>query len=141
MQTIYFLLLRPSSWFCVFLLLFAGVCLTSDIDLLLFHMNNARYLRELDFARADFYKRTGLFLKIKSKGGAVVQGAATIRYRKFIRPFTIFKVQSKVRKNEGKFLGGISGFVLRVQWWVDREIFHRRGSCPKLSNNKKMGFF
>lgn len=59
-------------------------------------MNNARYLRELDFARADFYKRTGLFIKIKSKGGAVVQGAATIRYRKFIRPFTIFQVKSKV---------------------------------------------
>lgn len=72
--------------------------MTSDIDLLLFHMNNARYLRELDFARCDFYKRTGLFLKIKSKGGAVVQGAATIRYRKFIRPFTIFQVKSKVCK-------------------------------------------
>ncbi|KAL0269042.1 UNVERIFIED_CONTAM: hypothetical protein PYX00_010785 [Menopon gallinae] len=73
-----------------------GICLTTDIDLLLLHMNNARYIRELDFAKFDFFKRTGLFRKIKSKGGAMVQGASTIRYRKFIRPFTIYRIKSKI---------------------------------------------
>lgn len=70
-------------------------CLLTDIDTLLYHMNNARYLRELDFARADFYERTGLYANIKAAGGGVVQAAATIRYRRFIKPFTKFKITSK----------------------------------------------
>jgi hypothetical protein len=76
----------------------SGVCITTDIDTLLYHMNNARYLRELDFARVDFYERTGLYRKIRQKGGAVVQGACTIRYRRFVRPFSVFKITSKVNK-------------------------------------------
>lgn len=73
-----------------------GVCITTDVDTLLYHMNNARYLRELDFARVDFYERTGLYKKIRQKGGAVVQGACTIRYRRFVRPFSVFKITSKI---------------------------------------------
>lgn len=73
-----------------------GICLTSDIDVLLYHMNNARYLREVDFARIDFYQRTGLLSHIRAKGGGVVQGAATVRYRRFIRPFTVFRIDSRV---------------------------------------------
>jgi acyl-CoA thioesterase FadM len=59
-------------------------------------MNNARYFRELDFARVDFYERTDLYKKILQKKGSVFQGAATIRYRRFIRPFTRFQITSKV---------------------------------------------
>ncbi|XP_072946027.1 protein THEM6-like [Epargyreus clarus] len=70
-------------------------CLINDIDTLLYHMNNARYLRELDFARADFYERTGLYANIKAAGGAVVQAAATIRYRRYLKPFTKFTITSK----------------------------------------------
>jgi acyl-CoA thioesterase FadM len=77
----------------------SGVCITTDVDTLLYHMNNARYLRELDFARVDFYERTGLYKKIRQKGGAVVQGACTIRYRRFVRPFSVFKITSKVSDN------------------------------------------
>lgn len=73
-----------------------GICTTTDVDPLLSHMNNARYLRELDFARADFYERTNLYREICSQGSGVVQGAATIRYRRFLKPFTIFKITSKV---------------------------------------------
>nr|CAD7403432.1 unnamed protein product [Timema cristinae] len=74
----------------------AGICLTTDVDTLLYHMNNVRYLREVDFARADFYERSKLYKKIRSKGGAVVQGSCTIRYRRFIRPFSIFRITSKI---------------------------------------------
>uniref|UniRef100_A0A023F2A2 Protein THEM6 n=1 Tax=Triatoma infestans TaxID=30076 RepID=A0A023F2A2_TRIIF len=74
----------------------AGLCLTTDVDYLLTHMNNARYLRELDFARADFYQRTGLYSAIQAKGGAVLQGSSTIRYRKFIRLFSIYHITSKI---------------------------------------------
>ncbi|XP_039280885.1 protein THEM6 [Nilaparvata lugens] len=73
-----------------------GVCLSTDVDTLLFHMNNSRYIRELDFARADFYERTRLYSTIRGKGGAVVQGACTIRYRRFVRPFSCFKITSKI---------------------------------------------
>ncbi|KAF7988355.1 hypothetical protein HCN44_000928 [Aphidius gifuensis] len=73
-----------------------GLCTLNDIDTLLYHMNNARYLRELDFARADFYERTSLYREICSQGNGVVQGAATIRYRRFLKPFTMYKVTSKI---------------------------------------------
>lgn len=80
--------------FCLFL----GLCTTTDVDTLLYHMNNARYLRELDFARADFYERTDLYREICSQGRGVVQGAATIRYRRYLKPFSIYMVKSKVKK-------------------------------------------
>ncbi|XP_022901728.1 protein THEM6-like [Onthophagus taurus] len=73
-----------------------GICVTSDIDTLLFHMNNARYMRELDFARVDFYERTGLYRCIKSKGGGLVMGATTIRYRRFVKLFHKYILTSKV---------------------------------------------
>ncbi|XP_031839799.1 protein THEM6 isoform X2 [Nomia melanderi] len=72
------------------------ICTTTDVDTLLYHMNNARYLRELDFARADFYERTSLYREICSQGSGVVQGAATIRYRRFVKPLSIFKITSKI---------------------------------------------
>lgn len=81
-----------------FVLVIAGACITTDLDTLLYHMNNARYLRELDFARVDFYERTGLYKRIREKGGAVVQGACTIRYRRFVRPFSVFKITTKVNR-------------------------------------------
>ncbi|XP_057334821.1 protein THEM6 [Microplitis mediator] len=73
-----------------------GLCTTTDLDTLLYHMNNSRYLRELDFARADFYERTSLYREICSQGKGVVQGAATIRYRRFLKPLSIFKIKSKI---------------------------------------------
>lgn len=75
---------------------FTSICLTTDVDMLLYHMNNARYLREVDFARVDFYERTKLFDTIRKKGGEVFQGATTIRYRRFIRPFTFYKITTRI---------------------------------------------
>lgn len=72
------------------------MCVTNDVDALLYHMNNARYLRELDFARVDFYERTGLYRCIRARGGSVVQGACTIRYRRFVKTFSLYTINSKV---------------------------------------------
>lgn len=101
-----------------FVFFFAGICLTTDVDTLLYHMNNARYLRELDFARVDFYERTNLYRTIVSKGGSVVQGATTIRYRRFIRPFATYKITSKIIYwdhqsifMEHRFLSPADGFI------------------------------
>ena len=59
-------------------------------------MNNARYFREIDFARAEFYERTNLFRSILADGGEILQGASTIRYRRYIRTFSRFSIYSKI---------------------------------------------
>lgn len=75
---------------------YSSACLTTDMDFLLFHMNNSRYLREVDFARMEFYKRTGLWGAIREKGGLPVQGGTNIRYRKFIRTFSLYTISSRI---------------------------------------------
>lgn len=66
------------------------------MDSLLDHMNNARYVRELDFAKIDFYERTGLYSKLVAKGGSLFAGATTIRYRRFIKIFTKYRITTQV---------------------------------------------
>lgn len=73
-----------------------GICLTSDIDTLLTHMNNARFLRELDFAKIDFLERTGLFYLIRKHKGSICLGATTVRYRRFIKLFSCYRITSKI---------------------------------------------
>lgn len=73
-----------------------GICFTQDIDLVLKHMNNARYLRELDFARFYFYDRSGIYANVSKKGGGAVQGASSIRYRRAIPIFTPYKITTKL---------------------------------------------
>lgn len=97
---------------------FTGICLTNDVDTLLYHMNNARYLREIDFARVDFYERTKLYKTILSKGGSVVQGATTIRYRRFIRPFTLFQITSKIIYWDDQFIYMEHRFVSPVDGFI-----------------------
>lgn len=60
------------------------------------HMNNARYIRELDFAKIDFYERTSLYKRVVAKGGQIYAGATTIRYRRFIKVFTKYRITTKV---------------------------------------------
>ncbi|KAJ8922813.1 hypothetical protein NQ315_007848 [Exocentrus adspersus] len=99
----------------------AGICLTTDIDNLLNHMNNARYIRELDFAKIDFNERTGLYHQIKKNGGAIVLGATTIRYRRFIKLFSRYYITTKIiywdDQNiymEHRFVTPADGFVNAV---------------------------
>lgn len=73
-----------------------GFCTTQDVDIFLRHMNNARYVRELDFARFHFYDRTGIYANIKAADGHAMQGASSIRYRRTIPIFTAYKVETKV---------------------------------------------
>ena len=75
---------------------YSSICLTTDIDVLLYHMNNARYLREVDFARTDFLTRTGLWQRLREKGGSLFQGATSIRYRRFIRLFSLYHITTQV---------------------------------------------
>lgn len=75
-----------------------GLCTSQDVDIFIRHMNNARYLRELDFARFHYYACTGLYERIKEQGGGAVQGASSIRYRRSIPILNPYKVTTRVRR-------------------------------------------
>ncbi len=68
-----------------------SVCWPTDIDYAL-HMNNSKYLREMDMGRFDFFVRSGLFRQF----GDVVGGAIMIRYRRPVTVFTPIAVETKV---------------------------------------------
>jgi len=73
-----------------------SICWSTDLDFF-GHMNNSKYLRELDFARCDYYQRTGLASHLaKIPGSYVVLHASTIRYRKSINFLMPFKVTTKL---------------------------------------------
>ncbi|XP_070162918.1 protein THEM6 [Polyergus mexicanus] len=73
-----------------------GICTTQDVDLVFKHMNNARYLRELDFARFHFYDRLGIYAEVTKRRGGAVQGASTIRYRRAVPMFMPYKITTKL---------------------------------------------
>ncbi|XP_039499666.1 protein THEM6 [Drosophila santomea] len=82
-----------------------GLCTSQDVDIFIRHMNNARYLRELDFARFHFYALTGLYERIREQRGGAVQGASSVRYRRTIPIFHPYKIQTK------------------LIWWDDKAIY------------------
>ncbi|KAK3912520.1 Protein THEM6 [Frankliniella fusca] len=73
-----------------------GFCTTQDVDIFWRHMNNARYVRDLDFARFHFYDRSGIYEEIMKRKGHALQGATTVRYRRTIPIFTAYKITTKV---------------------------------------------
>jgi len=73
-----------------------SLCWTTDLDYF-FHMNNGKYFREMDFARFDFYFRTGCSAYIEARPQMfVVQHGASIRYRRSIDAFVPFKVVTQL---------------------------------------------
>ncbi|KAI4502610.1 hypothetical protein M0802_002522 [Mischocyttarus mexicanus] len=73
-----------------------GICTTQDVDAACSHMNNARYLRELDFARLDNLIRTNLFDRMKKLGTIAVVGGSYTRYRKPVPFLMVFKIVTKL---------------------------------------------
>ncbi|XP_063049056.1 protein THEM6-like [Engraulis encrasicolus] len=71
-----------------------GRVLPHDMDLC--HMNNARYLRECDFARLSLYARNGVLKTLRSQGGSMVVGATTIRLRQALRVGKAFEIRSRI---------------------------------------------
>ncbi|EFA11753.1 protein THEM6 [Tribolium castaneum] len=98
-----------------------GVCTTNDLDIYFQHMNNARYIRELDFARFHFYQRTGIYEILLKSDGLVLQTACHVRYRRTIPFLTPYKITTKViywdEKNiylEHQFVTLSDGFITTV---------------------------
>uniref|UniRef100_A0A8C7LI25 Protein THEM6 n=1 Tax=Oncorhynchus kisutch TaxID=8019 RepID=A0A8C7LI25_ONCKI len=72
----------------------SGRVLLHDIDL--GHMNNARYLRECDFARFHHYMRNGIFKALRTLKATMVVGASTIRYRRSLAFGEAFDLRTRI---------------------------------------------
>lgn len=75
---------------------YSSVCLTTDLDVYMTHMNNARYLREIDLARIEFLLRTGLWRELRRRGGLMFTIANSVRYRKFVRTFSRYEIRNRL---------------------------------------------
>ncbi|XP_041976098.1 protein THEM6-like [Aricia agestis] len=103
-----------------------GFCTTQDVDIFLKHMNNARYVRELDFARFHFYDRTGIYKNIIEARGHALQGASSIRYRRTIPIFTAYKIETKLIYWEDKTLFIEQKFITLNDGFVRAVIISRQ---------------
>ena len=66
-----------------------------DLDVS-FHMNNGRYLTLMDLGRFDFVVRTGLWRAVRRHGWTPIASAIIIRYRRELRPFARFRLETRL---------------------------------------------
>ncbi|XP_073704644.1 protein THEM6-like [Garra rufa] len=97
-----------------------GRVLLHDLDFMC-HMNNARYLRECDFARYAHCTRNGLFLATRALNATMVIGATTIRYRRSLAFGEAFELRTRIvawdEKSfyiEQRFVSKSDGFISAI---------------------------
>ena len=71
----------------------SGAFVPNDIDLNL-HMNNARYLSVMDYARTHMLARTGLLTHIVRSRWQPLVGAVWMTYRRSLPLFSAFRISS-----------------------------------------------
>lgn len=67
----------------------------ADIDVYL-HVNNGRYLTLMDAGRWDHSLRTGLFAQAVKHRWKPVLGAATVKFRRELKPFEAFELVTQI---------------------------------------------
>ena len=97
-----------------------GLVLPSDLDLHL-HMNNAKYLREMDFGRMHHFVSTNFYRALRNVGGNLVVGATMIRYRRSLQLWQWFSLRTRIlcwddnaMYVEQRFVGRKDGFVCAI---------------------------
>ncbi|XP_045610981.1 protein THEM6 [Procambarus clarkii] len=85
-----------------------GICTTRDIDFMLNHINNARYLRAMDFGRVDHCLRAGIYQAVAMQKAKLLVAASTIRYRKPVYLFMPYRLHSQ------------------LVYWDDRNLYYRQ---------------
>jgi acyl-CoA thioesterase FadM len=73
----------------------SSIVLPSDIDAFL-HMNNAKYMKEYDLGRINFIGRLGLDGLLTKPGVVCVMNGASIRYRRSMKLFQRFNVETRM---------------------------------------------
>ncbi len=66
----------------------------TDLDINI-HMNNARYLAVMDLGRLDLFLRTGMMRAFIRRRWQPLMGAASVRFRRALRPFEAFTLHSR----------------------------------------------
>ncbi|KAJ1455876.1 HotDog domain-containing protein [Pelagophyceae sp. CCMP2097] len=66
------------------------------------HLNNAKYLRVANYARRSFWTRVGVWLPLRKRAANLVVTATGIRYRREIRGFSKYAVDTRLVAWEGK---------------------------------------
>lgn len=66
-----------------------------DLDTNL-HLNNGRYLTIADLGRADLLLRTGLWKAVLKEGLLPMLSGSAIRYRRELKPFQTFTLESRI---------------------------------------------
>lgn len=66
-----------------------------DLDTNL-HLNNGRYLTIADLGRADLLLRSGLWRAVLKEGLLPMLSGTAIRYRRELRPFQAFTLESRI---------------------------------------------
>ncbi|XP_019869851.1 protein THEM6 [Aethina tumida] len=105
-----------------------GFCTTQDVDIFFKHMNNARYARDLDFARFHFYDRTGIYEEIVKAKGHVLQTASNIRYRRTIPIFQAYKITTKIVHWDEKTLYIEQQFITLSDGFVRAVVLSKQGT-------------
>ncbi|NKD87244.1 thioesterase [Haematospirillum sp. 15-248] len=86
----------------------------SDVDLNM-HMNNAHYAAVMDLGRIDLMVRCGMWkLILKNRLQAMV-GAQMLRYRKGLRPFQPFQLETRLVCWDERWL------------WIEQKFVTRKG--------------
>ena len=67
----------------------------SDIDLNM-HMNNARYIRILNYTRRRFFSAAGIWKVVRMNKLNIVVQAQTIRYRKELKLFETYSITTRI---------------------------------------------
>ncbi len=75
--------------------------LPTDLDILR-HMNNGRYLSLFDLGRWDLLIRTGVFDAMQKRGWYAVVAAETVTFRKPLRLWQRFDVESRMIGHDDK---------------------------------------
>lgn len=86
--------------------------LPSDLDAL-GHVNNAKYFALMDLGRLDQMLRTGLWEHSQERGWYSVVAAQTIRYRRSLKPWERFDIETRVIGFDAKAMYVESRFVRR----------------------------
>lgn len=72
-----------------------GIVLPSDLDHMR-HMNNSKYLREMDFGRIALFVESGLYRAFYRCGGTISLTAHCVRYRRPLTLFHRFVLQTRI---------------------------------------------
>lgn len=96
-----------------------GIVLPSDLDHC-FHMNNSKYLREMDFGRMHTLSRQHFLIAMRKLKGTMALNAVSIRYRRSLLLWQWFQIKTRITHwekdalyMEQRFIGS-EGFVYAI---------------------------